>query len=88
MSDWAEDRAKKFIMDYNNDPLRNDDVTPLAAMLREVASTDYVAARGTTEQIEAHLLADVRRVVEGVRDNDFGCGGACGAEILSRLEQL
>lgn len=34
--DWAEERALKFILDYNNDPLRKDDVTPLAALLREV----------------------------------------------------
>jgi hypothetical protein len=45
MSDWAEERALQFIQDYNNDPLRKNDVAPLAALLRDTAKASLDRAK-------------------------------------------
>ena len=97
MGDWAEERAKKWLEARGGHPSWIRQETPLvAALLREVDEQsigirDNVYRREAMEfkQRADTLLADVRRVVEGVRATFDGSGPvlACN-EILARLGKL
>ena len=98
MSDWADERAREWwtSIDLDKDgaaTTENIEVS-LAALLREVDKVS--ACRVITESeyqkvIRAQVLAEVRRVVEEVRDRWEAFHSVCPAvatEILHRLEGL
>ena len=93
MEDWAETRAREFCNERW--PSQRVEADDLAALLREVRQEAAGVERQAVREV---LLAEVRRLVQGVQDKakkDWGGGGDRWAEvnlytdeILSRLEKL
>ena len=82
MSDWADEKAREFCaMDSTPGGLRS-----LAASYRAVAKDKHITAEALTK-----LKAEVRRVVEDVRDHhlaEFLDRDDALNAVLSRLERL